>query len=130
MPLVKIEILMGKSKEYKKAILDGVHSALIEAFKIPENDKNHRLYELDKENFEFPDDKSDQFTSIELTVFKGRSFEAKKHLYSAIVRNLKNNPGINGNDILIIINEPQMENWGIRGGMPANELDLGFNINV
>ena len=66
----------------------------------------------------------------ELTVFKGRSFEAKKLLYSKIVNNLNNNPGINGNDILIIVNEPPMENWGVRGGIPANEVDLGFKINV
>ena len=130
MSLVKIEILKGKNAEYKRAILNGIHSALVEAFKIPDNDKNHRLYELDNENFEFPDGKSNQFTSIELTVFKGRSFEAKKNLYSTIVRNLKNNPGINGNDILIIINEPPMENWGIRGGIPASEIDIGFKINV
>ena len=64
MPLVKIEILKGKNTEYKKAILNGVHSALVEAFKIPEDDRNHRIYELETENFEFPDGKSNQFTSI------------------------------------------------------------------
>ena len=130
MPVVKIEILKGKNTEYKKAIVEGIHSALVEVFKIPDDDRNHRLYELDTENFEFPHNKSNQFTSIELTVFKGRSFEAKRNLYSAIIRNLNKNPGINGNDILIIINEPPMENWGIRGGIPANEVDLGFQINV
>ena len=130
MPLVKIEILKGKSKEYKKAIMDGVHSALVEAFKIPANDRNQQLYELDAENFEFSDNKSDQLTSIELVVFRGRSVDAKKNLYSAIVNNLKNNPGINGNDILIVINEPPMENWGIRGGLPASEVDFGFKIDV
>ncbi|HOJ77880.1 MAG TPA: tautomerase family protein [Bacillota bacterium] len=36
-PLVRIEIIKAKSKEYKKAILDGVHSALVEAFKIPDD---------------------------------------------------------------------------------------------
>ena len=38
-PLIKIEIRKGKSAEYKKAILDGVHKALVDAFKIPENDR-------------------------------------------------------------------------------------------
>ena len=122
MPLVKIEILKGKNAEYKKAILRGVHSALVESFKIPESYTNNRLYKLEKENFEFPEGRSDQFTSIELTVFKGRSFEEKKKLYTEIIKNLKNDPGIDGNDILIIINEPTMENWGIRGGIPANEV--------
>ena len=29
-PLVKIEIRKGKSAEYKKAILDGIHQALVD----------------------------------------------------------------------------------------------------
>jgi len=33
MPLVKVEILKGQTEEYKKAILDGIHSALL-GFKI------------------------------------------------------------------------------------------------
>ncbi|TWH57301.1 phenylpyruvate tautomerase PptA (4-oxalocrotonate tautomerase family) [Desulfitobacterium sp. LBE] len=130
MPLVKVEILKGRSVDYRKAILDGIHSALVEAFKIPDYDRNQRLYELDSEHFEIPDTKSEQCILIELTVFKGRSLEAKRHLYSAIVRNLEKNPGINGNDITIVIYEPPMENWGIKGGKPANEVDLGFKIDV
>ncbi|WP_018305150.1 tautomerase family protein [Desulfitobacterium hafniense] len=130
MPLVKVEILKGRSVDYKKAILDGIHSALVEAFKIPDYDRNQRLYELESEHFEIPDTKSEQCILIELTVFKGRSLEAKRHLYSAIVRNLEKNPGINGNDITIVIYEPPMENWGIKGGKPANEVDLGFKIDV
>ncbi len=130
MPLVKVEIIKGKSFEYKKSILDGIHSALVEAFKIPDHDRNQRLYEIDRENFEFPNTKTEQFTIIELIVFKGRSNEAKKYLYSAIVKNLDESPGIRGEDILIVIHEPPMENWGIRGGKPANEVDLGFEIEV
>ncbi|MGZ7117831.1 MAG: tautomerase family protein, partial [Methanobacterium sp.] len=53
-PLVKIEILKGKSKEYKKALLDGIHDALVESIKIPDNDRFQRLYELEEDNFEYP----------------------------------------------------------------------------
>jgi len=130
MPLVKIEILKGKSQEYKKAILDGIHSALVEAFKIPDDDRMQRLYELEKDNFETSPTKTKNVTVIELTVFKGRSSEAKKNLYSAIVRNLAKSPGIDGNDISIVINEQPLENWGIKGGLPANEVNLGFTIEV
>jgi len=130
MPLVKVEILKGKTQEYKKAILDGVHSALVEAFKIPENDRIQRLYELEKDCFEIPANKTEKMTLIELTVFKGRSLEAKRNLYSAIVRNLAQSPGIDGKDIFIVINELPMENWGVKGGLPASEVDFGFNIEV
>ncbi|MCE7698647.1 MAG: 4-oxalocrotonate tautomerase family protein, partial [Methanobacterium paludis] len=49
-PLVKIEILKGKSEKYKKAILNGVHNALVESFGIPEDDRFQRLYELPEDN--------------------------------------------------------------------------------
>lgn len=129
-PLVKIEIRKGKSDEYKKALLDGVHDALVEAIKIPDYDRFQRLHELDAINFEAPETKSDNVTIIEITMFQGRSIEAKKALYSTIVNNLAKNPGINGNDITIVLIEPPLENWGVKGGKPANEVDLGFEIKV
>ncbi|MFL0195875.1 tautomerase family protein [Clostridium sp. WILCCON 0269] len=130
MPLVKIEIFKGKTAEYKKAILNGVHSALVQAFKIPDDDRMQRLYELDRENFEVTPTKTEQCTLIEITAFKGRSVEAKRKLYREIVNNLKMDPGIDGEDIVIVINEPPLENWGVRGGKPANEVNLGFKIEV
>lgn len=130
MPLVRVEILKGKTQEYKKAILDGVHAALVETFRIPDDDRTQCLYELEKDCFEIPPGKTGKMTLIELTVFKGRSLEAKKNLYSAIVRNLAQAPGIDGNDILIVLNELPMENWGVRGGIPASEVDFGFKIEV
>jgi phenylpyruvate tautomerase PptA (4-oxalocrotonate tautomerase family) len=130
MPLVKIEIRKGYSSEYKKAILDGVHQALIDALKIPDSDRFQRIYELDKADFECPPDRTDAVTIIQITLFPGRSFEAKKDLYENIVKNLGENPGINGQDIMILLLEPPMENWGIRGGQPASEVDFGFKIDV
>jgi phenylpyruvate tautomerase PptA (4-oxalocrotonate tautomerase family) len=62
MPLVKIEILKGKTKEYKKAILEGVHLALVDSMKIPEQDRHQRIYELDEDDFETPADRSDAVT--------------------------------------------------------------------
>lgn len=54
MPLVRVEILKGKSSEYKKALLDGIHQALVDTLKVPEDDRIQRLYELEKDNFELP----------------------------------------------------------------------------
>lgn len=130
MPLVKIEIRKGKTREYKKAILDGVHDALVQAIKIPDYDRFQRIYELDEANFEIPETKTDNVTLIEITMFKGRSIQSKKELYKAINDNLSQNPGIDGNEITIILHEPPLENWGVRGGKPASEVDLGFDIKV
>jgi phenylpyruvate tautomerase PptA (4-oxalocrotonate tautomerase family) len=130
MPLVKIEIQKGKSAAYKKALLDNVHQALVDSFKIPEDDRIQRLYELDAEDFEVGGSKTSDFILIELTVFHGRSLEAKRNLYKAIVDSLEKALGIGRNDVLIVLNEQALDNWGVRGGIPACEADLGFNINV
>lgn len=129
MPLVRIEIEQGFSKEYKKALMDAVHEALVECIRIPDHDRRQRLYELSPGNFEHSG-RSHQYTIIEITMFKGRSAKAKKALFRSIVDRLMENPSIPGNDITIIIHEPELENWGIRGGFPANEVDLGFDIKL
>ncbi|WP_368488832.1 hypothetical protein [Clostridium sp. BJN0013] len=41
-----------------------------------------------------------------------------------IVNNLKINRCIDGNAISIVINEPPLENWGVRGGIPANLITI------
>jgi phenylpyruvate tautomerase PptA (4-oxalocrotonate tautomerase family) len=38
--------------------------------------------------------------------------------------------GIAPSDVFIVVLEPPLENWGIRGGVPASEVDLGFNLKV
>jgi phenylpyruvate tautomerase PptA (4-oxalocrotonate tautomerase family) len=130
MPFVKISLRKGRSPDYKRALFEGIHAALVEAFLIPDSDRNQQIYELDEECFEISPSKSNHFVVIKVIAFQGRSFAAKKNLYSAIVRNLERSPGITGGDILIILHEPPKENWGIHGGKPASEVDVGFRIDV
>jgi 4-oxalocrotonate tautomerase family enzyme len=130
MPLARISIRTGKSQEYKKALLDGIHAALVHAFMIPQHDRFQLLQELDASHFETPETKTDNVTIIEITALKGRTAEAKKVLYKSIVENLARSPGIPGDDIITIVHEPPLENWGIRGGKPASEVQLGFKVDV
>lgn len=129
MPLVRIEVRAGRSPSEKKSLLVAVHAALVEALRIHDDDRAQRLYELAPEDFEIPPTRSDAFILVEITMFPGRSREAKRHLYQAIVQNL-NVLGIASRDVLIVLHEPVMENWGIRGGIPADEVDLGFRVDV
>ena len=43
MPLVRIEIIKGKDREYKKALADCVHEGLMEAFGISDDDRFQRI---------------------------------------------------------------------------------------
>lgn len=32
--------------------------------------------------------------------------------------------------MVMISQESPLENWGVKGGKPASEVDLGFNVDV
>jgi phenylpyruvate tautomerase PptA (4-oxalocrotonate tautomerase family) len=123
-----VEIAKGRSKKEKKTLLDIVHRSLVTALKIPENDRNQRLAEYGY--FEIPEGKTKKFTVVEITLFAGRSMDAKRILYSLIAESFKKELGIGDNDLMIVLHDVPMENWGIRGGKPANEVDLGFKVKV
>jgi phenylpyruvate tautomerase PptA (4-oxalocrotonate tautomerase family) len=111
------------------AVIDTIQSALREALKIPEWDRTLRLVEHPPSHFAVPPGRGEKFTLVEVTMFSGRSMAAKRALYQAIVRNLAalDVPPL---DIKITLIETPPENWGLRGGMPASEIDLGFKIDV
>ena len=99
---------------------------MMEGLKIPEGDKTVRL--VVHKPHRFPHD-SERHTLVDIDLSSSRSFGAKKALYQAIVRNLE--PfGIPPDQIKILLRESPAENWGTRGGVPASEVDLGFEVNV
>ena len=125
MPLVRIEITKGHTTEYKKTILQSVHEALVRSLSILDDDRIQRLYEIDNDYFELNDTKSDKYTLIELTLLPGRRAEMKKDAIQEIFRLLGERLEIAPRDILVIINEPPLDNWGIRSKQ-ASELELQY----
>ena len=112
-----------------EAVIEAVQSALKEALRIPEWDRTLRLIEHSPSHFAVPTGCGEKFTLVEITMFSGRSTHAKRALYQAIVRNLAA-LGVPATDIKIALIETPPENWGVRGGVPASEIDLGFKIDV
>ena len=128
MPIVHIHVAAGRAAGEKKALLDGVHAALVEAFRIPDSDRNQILHEHSPEHFESRHGPG--FTLVEATVFPGRTAEAKKRLFAAIARNLEAGAGVDPAGVVVVLQEPALECWGIRGGKPATEVAIGFDLDV
>ena len=129
MPLIRVEIREGWSRAEKARLLDAIHAAAVEALRIPDEDRTQILTEHPAEAFELPPGKGDRFTLVEVTMFAGRSLDAKRRLYRAVVTNL-GRLGVPASDVLIVLQEVPLANWGIRGGTPASEVDLGFEVGV
>ena len=117
MPSVLIEVRKRYPQEEEIALMEAVHAALREAFRILPHDKNIRLIVHEPHRFACPPDreKPEFYTHISIDAFAGRSLDAKRNLYMAIVKNLE--PfGIPKNHVKILLREIPRENWGIRGG--------------
>jgi len=111
--------------------MEAVHSALRESFKILPGDRNVRFLAHEPHRFECPPDreKPECYTHISIDCFASRSIDAKRVLYRTIVKNLE--PwGIPNNHVKIMLREITAENWGIRGGQAACDVELGFKVNV
>ena len=129
--LARIEILEGRSADEQRKLIDAVAAALSEALTAPAADPSVRLLEYPPARFSipYPGRHSDLFTLVEVTLFAGRSMDTKRRLYQAIVDGLTA-LDVPPDDILIVLHEPPMHNWGVNGGVPASEVDVGFNVDI
>jgi phenylpyruvate tautomerase PptA (4-oxalocrotonate tautomerase family) len=129
MPSAQIELRKKWSRSEKDRMILALHESLVECLQIPEYDKLVRLREYQPEDFIVPPSGTENYVLIEISIFSGRSLDAKRALYKAIVARFSE-LGIAKGDIRIILYEVTPDNWGIRGGVPASEVDLGFKIEV
>lgn len=131
MPHVLIEVRREYSHDEELALMDAVHGALQRAFEIPPNDRHVRLLAHEPHRFACPPTKAqpDRYTLVSIDAFAGRSTEAKRLLYRQIVESLKQ-LGIPEDHVSIVVRDIPTTNWGIRGGVAACDVDLGFDVNV
>lgn len=131
MPSVLIEVRRPLGERAGADIIEAVHVALREAFKIPASDRCVRLVVHEPHRFECPPDRvsPELYTHVSLDVFAGRALEAKRSLYRGIVENLES-LGIPRDHVMILLREIPREDWGIRGGQAGSDIDLGFVVEV
>jgi phenylpyruvate tautomerase PptA (4-oxalocrotonate tautomerase family) len=61
-------------------------------------------------------------------MFSGRSVDAKRRLYAALVSEL-GVFGIAPSDLKVVLHDVPRENWGL-GGKAAVDIELGFKVEV
>ena len=129
MAQVKVYGLSGELEKNREKLSGAIHQAVVEALSFPPEKKFHRFISLAAEDFMFPSDRSPSYTIIEISMFEGRSIEAKKALLRALFWNIEQACGIASQDVEITIFETPKANWGIRG-KPGDELALSYAVDV
>jgi 4-oxalocrotonate tautomerase len=121
MPLIQISLVKGKPPKYIQAVMDGVHHALLKAWKIPVNDRFQTVTEYKKAHFYFDKTiwgvkRSDNVVLIYITSIE-RSKPMKKALYKELVKILTKNPKVRKEDIFVSIVDVKRENWSFGNGI-------------
>lgn len=129
MAQIKIYGLRSSLEGKISSLSSAIHAAVVEALAFPVDKKFHRFIWLERSEFFFPSDRNDNYTIIEISMFEGRSTEAKKSLIHLLFTYIERDVGIAPQDVEITITETPKQNWGIRG-LCGDELVLGYKVNV
>jgi len=122
MPLVTLTVRKPKTAAFKRAVLDGVHAALVSAG-VPETDRFQRVIALDAEDFiydpRYPDlaaPRGPDFVIVEIVLSLGRSVKVKRKLLADLMAALAGDPGLDPDQVMVVFKETQWENWAFGGG--------------
>lgn len=116
-------------RDRRETLSKEIHQSLQLALEIPPEKRFHRFFWLEKEDFFFPEDRSQDYLILEIHLFAGRSRQAKKRLIQELFERFEKKVGIHPQDLEITLIETASENWGIRG-QPGNELKLNYNAKI
>jgi phenylpyruvate tautomerase PptA (4-oxalocrotonate tautomerase family) len=121
MPLVTLTVRKPKPNDFKTAMLNAVHAALVSSG-VPATDRFQRVIELEPEDFRFdltyPDvktERNEDFALIEILWSVGRSVKVKKKLLDELLGTL-GQAGIDTENVMVCFKETSWENWAFAGG--------------
>ncbi|MGD1021358.1 MAG: tautomerase family protein [Candidatus Sulfotelmatobacter sp.] len=121
MPLVRISLREGKSEEYKKALADGVHRAIVEGADVPAQDRFQIITEHPSGGLIYDPtylgiQRSDDIVMVQITLSTGRKLAQKRKLMKRMAEILQENPGLRPQDLMINLVEVAWENWSFGNG--------------
>lgn len=124
MPLVHISLLKGKSRAHIHAIADGVHAALVDAFKAPADDRFQLIHQFEPEDFIYDADylaihRSEDVVFIHIFAGNWRDTAAKQALYKGIADRLAANPGLQREDVQVILSPNARDEWSFGLGVAS-----------
>jgi len=121
-PLVRIELVEGRTNQQLRKIADAVHAALVETIAIPEQDRFQVITEHETSHLIFDPEylniqRSKGIVMIQITMSSGRSLDLRKALFRRIAERLTAEAGIRSEDVLINLVEVAKENWSFGNGI-------------
>lgn len=121
MPLVRIDLVSGKSSEYRTALADEVYKAMTGAMNVPENDRFMVINEHKDDNLVADPaylgiQRTRDVVFVQITLNAGRTVEVKKAFYAQLADGLAGRINLRKEDLFISLVEVPKESWSFGNG--------------
>jgi phenylpyruvate tautomerase PptA (4-oxalocrotonate tautomerase family) len=120
MPLLRIDLIEGRSEEDLKKLLDAIHGAMLAAFKVPERDRYQIVHEHPATKLKVEDTglgipRTDGVVMVQVTT-RPRTRLEKQNFYDLLCRELNHRCGIKPSDVVVSITQNADEDWSFGYG--------------
>jgi len=121
MPFARIDLIRGKSPEYRRTIGQVIYAAMVEILKAPENDRFQVITEYDTDNFIFDPsffdiERSADLVFVQMALAEGRTLEQKRGFYKHVADELNAKLGLRREDIFISLIGTAKDDWSFGNG--------------
>jgi 4-oxalocrotonate tautomerase len=122
MPLVRIDLIRGKSAAFRKTLGEIIYKAMLETINVPANDKfqiftEHAADELNLADSYLGNSYTEGVILIQITLNAGRTVDMKKAFFKRIADELHEQLNVRREDVVINLVEVAKKNWSFGGGI-------------
>jgi len=122
MPLVRIDLVEGKSPEYRAQLGEIVYRAMVDTLSVPQNDRfqiitEHAVAGLSYDRNYLGIQRSDDCIFVQITLSAGRTVETKQRFYKAVADGLHEALKLRREDVFINLVEVHKEDWSFGNGV-------------
>jgi phenylpyruvate tautomerase PptA (4-oxalocrotonate tautomerase family) len=120
MPLLRVDVIEGRSEVELKELLDAIHSAVLAALKVPERDRyqivhEHPAAEMRIEDTGLDIPRTEQIVIVQVTT-RPRSRLEKQNFYELLCQELLRRCGVKASDVVVSITQNADEDWSFGYG--------------
>ena len=137
MPLLRFDLVEGRSESEIRRILDATHEVLLETLKVPKHDRYQVVHEHRRSRMIVEDTglgfvRSDDVLLLQVTS-RPRSRQMKENFYRLLVERLASRCGISPDDIIVNFVTNADEDWSFGAGRAqflTGELSTGLQAKT
>jgi phenylpyruvate tautomerase PptA (4-oxalocrotonate tautomerase family) len=123
MPFARIDLLKGKSAEYRATVADVVYQGIVGVLKAPDGDRFIVTSEHSPDNLIFDPhflvwDRSPDFVLIQVTSTVGNNKDSKLAFFRYVADELKSKLSVRPDDVMINMVFVDRSDWSFGNGEP------------